>query len=71
MSVAQKYQKEEPGIKLWSCTELLKGKRPKDERYAMIILNQPITRKDVCLRAWTTSELNVSGWLQPQLKDYR
>ena len=62
ISLVQTYQEDEPGINLWSCTEVLKGRRPRDERYAMIILNQPITRKDVFLRAWNASMLDfLSG----------
>lgn len=46
---------QNPDTKVWSCTDLLSG-TARQESYAMIILNQPITRKDVFLRAWDASE---------------
>lgn len=51
---AQSYLQKEPGTNLWSCVDLLSGKA-KQKPYAMIILNQPITRKGVFLRAWDAS----------------
>ena len=57
-SVAKRYIAQEPGVQLWSCTDLLQGKA-RGIRYAMIILNQPITRKDIFLRAWAASEVRI------------
>ena len=50
----------DPDIQYWSCADLLSGagkKRP----YTLVILNQPITRKDVFIRAWNASEFLDSG----------
>ena len=54
-ALVRPYLVRNPDTKLWSCVELLSG-APKRKIYAMIILNQPVTRKDVFLRAWDASE---------------
>ena len=55
-ALAKPYVAAEPGINLWSCTDLLSNKGSTRTHYAMIILNQPVTRKDVFVRAWNASE---------------
>ena len=47
---------DDPSITPWTCVDLIQG-IPGPRPYAMIILNQPITRKDIFLRAWAASEL--------------
>jgi hypothetical protein len=56
--LAEPYIKVEPAIQLWSCTDVLKGISGSTP-YAMIILNQPIERKETFVRAWTASELHL------------
>lgn len=57
-SLAEPYLKETPNANTWSCVDLLQG-IPGETPYAMIILNQPITRKDIFLRAWAASEPEI------------
>lgn len=52
---AQPYMTAEPKTKLWNCGDILSSET-RHKRYAMIILNQPITRKDAFLRAWNASQ---------------
>jgi thiamine pyrophosphokinase len=58
VSLAKPYLAAEPQINLWSCVEILRG-APHPRSYAMIILNQPITRKDTFMRAWGASKLHL------------
>jgi len=58
--LARPYLARDPNVRQWSCVDLLSG-TAKRKRYAMIILNQPITRKDVFLRAWDASEYGWAG----------
>jgi hypothetical protein len=54
--LAKPFLDQDPDLTPWTCVDLIQGiagERP----YAMIILNQPITRKDVFLRAWSASKL--------------
>ena len=50
-SAAKPWIEKDPAAKLWSCVDVVNGETPK-RPYAMIVLNQPITRKDIFLRAW-------------------
>lgn len=61
-SLARPILDADPDVKPWSCVDLMQGQsgqRP----YAMIILNQPITRKDIFLRAWSASQ--SQGYCSP------
>ncbi|ORX41277.1 Thiamin pyrophosphokinase [Kockovaella imperatae] len=58
-SIAKRHAAQDPNVLLWSCTDLLSNKGSRKNRYAMIILNQPITRKDVFVRAWAASEVRL------------
>ncbi|KAL1413673.1 thiamine pyrophosphokinase [Vanrija albida] len=53
-TVAEGYKAKYPGIRTWSPVGLL-GDRPGRTNYAMIILNQQITRRDTLYRAWAAS----------------
>jgi hypothetical protein len=53
-SAAQKYVKREKDCTMWSVVDLLAGERK--TRYAMVILNQPITRIDIFKKAWRACE---------------
>ncbi|EIW73187.1 hypothetical protein TREMEDRAFT_25042 [Tremella mesenterica DSM 1558] len=56
-SIASKrYLEKEPDARIWNCCDLFNGE-PSGRKYALIILNQPITRKDVFLRVWNASEV--------------
>lgn len=58
MRDAKPYLAADPGIMLWSCANLLSAAEA-TAQYAMVIVNQPITRKDVFLRAWDSCESAV------------
>lgn len=49
---------QDPSVTAWTCVDLIQG-LPGPRPYAMIILNQPITRKDIFLRAWAASEMRL------------
>jgi hypothetical protein len=61
--LAKPFLEADPDLTPWTCVDLVQGisgERP----YAMVILNQPVTRKDIFLRAWSASEdsgLEFSG----------
>ena len=64
--LSSRYAHTSPDTKVWSCGDLLSGRNHK--QYAMIVLNQPITRKDIFLRAWKSSEsrsLATLAYLRP------
>jgi len=53
--LAKPFLEADPDLTPWTCVDLVQGisgERP----YAMVILNQPITRKDIFLRAWSASK---------------
>ncbi|KAK4689582.1 thiamine pyrophosphokinase, partial [Tremellales sp. Uapishka_1] len=54
----RKLPPEDSAAKYWDATDILSGS-PSDRSYAMVILNQPITRKDTFLRAWEASEVRL------------
>ena len=56
--LAKPFLDNDPDLTPWSCVDLVQGiasERPT----AMIILNQPITRKDIFLRAWSACKLMI------------
>lgn len=55
-TAVEKYRTKYPGLRTWSAVGLF-ADRPHRASYAMIILNQPITRHDALLRAWAASTL--------------
>lgn len=55
---AARQRKTHPNLKTWSTAGLLADK-PLPTAFAMIILNQPITRKDTLHRAWEASTLRL------------
>lgn len=57
-TVAEGYKAKYPGIRTWSPVGLL-ADRPGRTNYAMIILNQKITRRDTLYRAWTASTVRL------------
>lgn len=60
MQTAEKYRREDPGLRTWSLTGLLSDTgRPLRNPLAMIILNQPITRLDTLRRAWAASSVRL------------
>jgi hypothetical protein len=54
-ALARPIREHEPDTTAWTCVDLIQGV-PGNRPYAMIILNQPIARKDIFLRAWAASE---------------
>ncbi|WOO76569.1 thiamine pyrophosphokinase 1 [Vanrija pseudolonga] len=57
-TVAEGYKAKYPGLRTWSPVGLL-ADRPGRTNYAMIILNQQITRRDTLYRAWAASTVRL------------
>jgi hypothetical protein len=55
--LAKSFLAQDPDLVAWTCVDLIQGLAGERE-YAMVILNQPITRKDIFLRAWSASEFS-------------
>ena len=53
---AKPYLVQDPSTVLWDCVDIL-SEIERDEPYAMIILNQPISRRDTFVTAWNACEL--------------
>jgi len=54
--LARPFLDRDPDLTPWTCVDLVQG-IPGETPYAIIILNQPITRKDIFLRAWSACKL--------------
>ena len=58
--LAKPFLEADPDLTPWTCVDLVQG-IPGERPYAMVILNQPITRKDIFLRAWSASKHTEPG----------
>lgn len=63
-TLAKPYLAANPSTTLWNCVDILSGEPKKEPVYAMIILNQPITNKEIFEKAWKASESSSQASVQ-------